>query len=45
MALDGEEFTIPVLAGYRVKEILLGVLWLRFKRLIADYSGVVLTLD
>lgn len=40
-----ETNTIPVLAGYRVKEILLGVGWLRFKRLIADYSGGVLTLD
>ena len=45
VAIDGEEFTIPVLAGSRVKEILLGVRWLQFKRLIADYSGGVLTLD
>ena len=43
--IDGEEFIIPVLAGYRVKDILLGVRWLRFKRLIADYSAGVLTLD
>ena len=45
VALDGEEFTIPVLAGSRVKDILLGVRWLQFKRLVADYSGGVLTLD
>jgi clan AA aspartic protease len=45
VAIDGEEFTIPVLAGSRVKDILLGVRWLQFKRLIADYSGGVLTLD
>jgi len=45
VAIDEEEFTIPVLAGSRVKEILLGVRWLQFKRLIADYSGGVLTLD
>ncbi|KOR36908.1 MULTISPECIES: aspartyl protease [Planktothricoides] len=43
--LDEEEFTIPVFGGSRVKDILLGVRWLRFKRLIADYSGGVLTLD
>ena len=43
--LDEEKFTIPVFGGSRVKDILLGVRWLRFKRLIADYSGGVLTLD
>ncbi|GAB4286455.1 MAG: hypothetical protein Fur0025_18960 [Oscillatoriaceae cyanobacterium] len=42
--IDGKEFIIPVLAGYRVKEILLGVRWLRFKRLVADFSAGVLTL-
>ncbi len=45
VAIDSEEFTIPILAGSRVKDILLGVRWLQFKRLIADYSGGVLTLD
>ncbi|MBD2546212.1 aspartyl protease [Planktothricoides raciborskii] len=45
IVIDEEEFTIPVLAGSRVKDILLGVRWLQFKRLIADYSGGVLTLD
>ena len=43
--IDGEEFIIPVLGAYHVKVILLGVRWLRFKRLIADYSAGVLTLD
>lgn len=45
IVIDGEEFTIPVLAGSRVQEIILGVRWLQFKRLIADYSAGVLTLD
>ncbi|KOR36925.1 aspartyl protease [Planktothricoides sp. SR001] len=43
--IDREEFIIPVLGGDDIKEILLGVRWLQFKRLIADYSGGVLTLD
>jgi len=45
VVLDGEEFTIPVYGGDEIQEILLGVRWLQFKRLIADYSGGVLTLD
>ncbi|WP_199246416.1 aspartyl protease [[Phormidium] sp. ETS-05] len=44
LLIDKEEFIIPVLAGYRVKEILLGVRWLRFKRLVADFYAGVLTL-
>jgi hypothetical protein len=36
---------IPVLGGDEIKNILLGVRWLQFKRLVADYSGGVLTLD
>jgi predicted aspartyl protease len=43
--IDGEEFIIPVLKGDEIKNILLGVRWLQFKRLIADYSAGVLTLD
>ena len=43
--IDGEEFIVPVLGGDEVKKILLGVRWLKFKRLIADYSAGVLTLD
>ena len=45
VAIDGEEFTIPVLAGSRVKDILLGVRWLKFKRLVVDFYAGVLTLD
>ena len=43
--IDGEEFIIPVLGGDEIKKILLGVRWLKFKRLIADYSAGILTLD
>jgi predicted aspartyl protease len=42
--LDGEEFLFPAYGGYRVEDILLGVRWLQFKRLVADFSAGVLTL-
>ncbi len=45
VVLHGEKFSIPVYGGDEIQEILLGVLWLQFKRLVADYSGGVLTLD
>jgi predicted aspartyl protease len=45
VVLDDEEFTIPVLGGDKIKEILLGVRWLQFRRLIADFSAEILTLD
>ncbi len=43
--LDGEEFTIPVLGGDKTTDILLGVKWLRYKRLVADLAARVLTLE
>ena len=42
--IDGEELIVRVLAGDEIKEVLLGVRWLRFKRLVADFSAGVLTL-
>lgn len=42
--IDGEEFTIEVLGGEELPEILLGVYWLQIKRLVADFSASVLTL-
>ncbi|MBN3873043.1 MULTISPECIES: aspartyl protease [unclassified Nostoc] len=42
--LDGEEFTIEVLGGDELQDILLGVRWLQTKRLVADFSAKVLTL-
>jgi clan AA aspartic protease len=42
--IDGEEFIIPVLVGEEIEEIILGVRWLRTKRLVADFRAGVLTL-
>lgn len=42
--IDNEEWIVPVLGGYQVKEILLGVQWLRYKRLVADFAAGVLIL-
>jgi predicted aspartyl protease len=42
--LDGQEFTIPVLGGDELEDILLGVRWLQTKRLVADFPARVLTL-
>ncbi|MCC5627639.1 aspartyl protease [Nostoc sphaeroides] len=42
--LDGEEFTIEVLGGDYLDNILLGVRWLETKRLVADFTAGVLTL-
>lgn len=42
--LDGEEFTIEVLGGDDLDNILLGVRWLQTKRLVADFTSGVLTL-
>ncbi len=42
--LDGEEWSIPVLAGDEIEDILLGVRWLRLKRLVADFQEKVLSL-
>ncbi|MBD2612771.1 aspartyl protease [Nostoc punctiforme FACHB-252] len=42
--LGEEEFLIPVLGGDELQDILLGVRWLRTKRLVADFPAGVLTL-
>jgi predicted aspartyl protease len=44
ISLDGEQFTIEMLAGNQFEDILLGVYWLQIKRLVADFSTGVLTL-
>lgn len=44
VVIDGEEFTIPVLAGDGLEDILLGVNWLQSKRLVVDFAAGVLTL-
>lgn len=42
--LDGQEFNVPVLAGDTIIEVLLGLSWLRTKRLVVDFPAEVLTL-
>ena len=42
--IDGDEFTIPVLGGDELEDILLGVYWLQTKRLVVDFAVGVLTL-
>ena len=42
--LDGREFYIPVVAGYDLPENLLGLQWLKTKRLVVDFPAGVLTL-
>lgn len=42
--LDGEEFTIEVVAGPAFSEVLMGAPWLRVKRLLADLPAGVVTL-
>ncbi len=42
--IEGEEFTVDVLGGERLENTLLGVFWLRTKRLVVDYSSGILTL-
>jgi clan AA aspartic protease len=44
VVLDGQEFTISVLAGDELEDNLLGVRWLQTKRLVADFPAGVLTL-
>ncbi len=42
--IDGQEFTIPVLGGDALLEIILGLPWLRTRRLVVDFPTGVLTL-
>ncbi len=42
--LDEEEWIVLVLGGDEIKDILLGVRWLRYKRLVADFAAGLLTL-
>ncbi len=42
--LDGQEFTVEVLGGDELENILLGVRWLQTKRLVVDFAAGVLTL-
>lgn len=42
--IEGEGFTVEVLGGNELVNILLGVLWLQTKRLVVDFPMGVLTL-
>ncbi|MBD2742674.1 aspartyl protease [Coleofasciculus sp. FACHB-1120] len=43
--LDGQEFTVEVLGGDELENILLGVRWLQTKRLVVDFAAGVLMLE
>jgi predicted aspartyl protease len=42
--LDGQELTIPILAGKAITEVLLGLQWLENRRLVVDRKAGLLTL-
>jgi clan AA aspartic protease len=42
--LDGQELTIPILAGKEITEVLLGLQWLENRRLVVDRKAGLLTL-
>ena len=42
--IDGEEFTVPILAGEGIPEIIIGLQWLKTRRLVVDFPTGVLTL-
>ncbi|MGQ4646571.1 aspartyl protease family protein [Lyngbya aestuarii] len=44
LVLDGEELTVPVLANDTISEIILGLPWLRTRRLVVDFLSEVLVL-
>ncbi len=44
VVIEEEEFTVEVLGGDELVNSLLGVLWLRTKRLVVDFTMGVLTL-
>ncbi|NES25283.1 MAG: aspartyl protease [Symploca sp. SIO3E6] len=42
--IDGEEFTVPVVAGIAMPDNLLGLQWLQTRRLVVDFPSGLLTL-
>jgi predicted aspartyl protease len=42
--VDGQEFTIPVVAAIGIPDNLLGLQWLKTKRLVVDFPSQMLTL-
>ena len=45
VVFDGQELTIPALAGREVPEILIGLPWLEDRRLVVDRKAGILTLE
>ena len=44
VSFDGEELTIPILAGEEITEVLIGLPWLEYRRLVVDWKAGLLTL-
>ncbi|MBD1928330.1 aspartyl protease [Trichocoleus sp. FACHB-90] len=44
VVFNGQEFTIPVLGGEEITEVLLGLQWLENRRLVVDRKAGLLTL-
>ncbi len=44
VVIEGEEFTVDILGGNELMNVLLGVFWLQTKRLVVDFPMRVLTL-
>lgn len=42
---DGEELTIPIVGGDEITEVLIGLQWLEYRRLIVDRQANLLTLE
>lgn len=42
--IDGQKFTIPILAGKGITEIIIGLQCLKTRRLVVDFPTEVLTL-
>lgn len=44
VVLDGDELTVEAVAGTEIRETIIGVPWLRIKRLEVDFAAGILTL-
>ena len=44
VSFDGEELTIPIFAGEEITEVLIGLPWLEYRRLVVDRKAGLLTL-
>ncbi|MBO1347132.1 MAG: aspartyl protease [Hormoscilla sp. GUM202] len=44
VVLDGQEFAVEAIAGSQIRETIIGLPWLRTKRLLVDFPAGILTL-